>query len=82
MDQIPAETDLTERIVAAVAEAREEEPLSLKPLGAHFDAEALERFVGSSTVSTEVSIELYGCRVVIDAGGNVDVRRDEADAGR
>lgn len=67
----PQSRDLTVEIVTAVAAARGEEIQKLPPLAYSFDAVALERFIESTTVSTSVQLEIYGCLVQIDADGNV-----------
>lgn len=67
----PQPHDLTLEIVTAVAAARGEGVQELPPLAHSFDPIALERFVESTTVSTSVQLEIYGCFVEIDADGNV-----------
>lgn len=61
-------------IVESVADARGIEVDALRPLGYSLDPDALERLIDSSTVPVEVSFELYGCTVHVDADGNVDAR--------
>ncbi|MDS0473527.1 HalOD1 output domain-containing protein [Natrinema sp. 1APR25-10V2] len=67
----PQRHDLTLEIVTAVAAARGEDIQELPPLAYSFDPVALERFIESTTVSTSVQLEIYGCFVEIDADGNV-----------
>lgn len=61
------------RVAEAVADARDEPPDSFEPLGAHFDVEALERFIESADDSAKIVIELEDCTVVVDGAKNVAV---------
>lgn len=76
MESTRAEPPLAVKIVEAVATAREEDGKSLEPLATYLDPGALERFVDSASVSTEIRLELYDCMVEIDTDRNVTVRRN------
>ena len=76
-------------VVSAVARAVDTDPLRLEPLATVVDPDALERLVAGGDDGDEsegradggaVSFTMAGCRVVVDAGGDIAVTcPDESD---
>lgn len=64
---------VTMDLLQAVADVRNEDVRSVPPLGDRFDPGALDRFIESTSVPTEVTLEVYDCTVTIDAEGDVTV---------
>jgi len=68
---------VSERVVEAVADATNTDPLDLEPLYTRIDPDALDAMFGggSETGRTEgrVSFPMAGCQVVVTADGTIDV---------
>jgi hypothetical protein len=60
-------------IVEAVADARDEDVTDLEPIYDFFDPVALQRLLGSASVSTTVELTVYDCRVEVRGDGRVTV---------
>jgi hypothetical protein len=68
----PSDTDrILLDVLRAVADVRGDDVSELAPIYDFIDPTALERFLGSTTVPTTVTFEVYGCRVEVDGDGNV-----------
>ena len=73
-------------VVSAVARAVDTDPSRLEPLATVVDPDVLERLVASGEGQGRadggaVSFTMAGCRVVVDAGGDITVTcPDESDA--
>lgn len=72
----PDGASIAVEIATAIATARDEDVESLPPLGNVFDPEALEELVDGSSVPVGVTIQTYGCTVVVDSDGTVTATRD------
>ena len=70
-------------VVSAVARAVDTDPSRLEPLATAVDPDALERLVADGNDEggeRAVTFTMAGCRVVVDAGGDITVTRpDESD---
>ena len=70
-------------VVSAVARAVDTDPSRLEPLATVVDPDALERLVADGDGGggeRAVSFTMAGCRIVVDAGGDIAVTRpDESD---
>lgn len=76
---------VSQRVVAAVADATDTDPLDLEPLYTRIDPDCLDEIFGDGASDGgrnlgRVSFPMAGCRVVVSADGTVDVTEQDAAA--
>lgn len=77
--------DVSETVIAAVAEATDTDPLDLEPLYTVVDPDALNglvrQSVGSPSSSVEINFSMAGCDVTVHGDGEVIVTPSTAHDG-
>lgn len=75
--------EVSDAVIAAVADATGEDPIELEPLYSVVDPDALNSLFRGSTDASATTMELRfsmaGCRVVVRGDGDVDVTPPEDD---
>ena len=81
-----SETDVSETVVMAVAEAAGVDPLDLDPLYTTVNPDALnnvfEPTVGSATPAMELNFSMAGCQVAVHGDGDVVVTPPQENSGQ
>lgn len=77
---------VSQRVVAAVAEATGKDPLEMEPLYTRVDPDCLEKlFSGGSQMTPrnqgQISFPMDSCQVVVKADGTVDVTEHDETSG-
>lgn len=77
-----ATESLTARVISAVADETDKDPMEMSRLSDVVDPDALEelfrdRHSGASRENGRVFFEFEGCKVVVDADGRIDVSEIE-----